>query len=68
MRNVGIEAERPNLPKPDAVVSAAEVVGHDADVDAAVDALPGVSVELAHGPAVAGVASRLDVLDARYYE
>ena len=30
MRNVGIEAERPNLPKPDAVVSAAEVVGHDA--------------------------------------
>ena len=35
MRNVGIEAERPNLPKPDAVVSAAEVVGDDADVDAA---------------------------------
>ena len=68
MRNVGIEAERPNLPKPDAVVSAAEVLGHDADVDAAVDALPGVSVELAHGPAVTGVASRLDVLDARYYE
>ena len=39
--------------------------------DAAVDALPGVSVELAHGPAVTGAASRLDVLDvldARYYE
>ena len=30
MRNVGIEAERRNLPKPDAVVSAADVVGHDA--------------------------------------
>ena len=47
MRNVGIEAERPNLPESDAVISAAEVVGHDADVDAAADALRGVSVEIA---------------------
>jgi hypothetical protein len=44
------------------------VAGHDAAVDAAVDALPGALVELAHGPAMTGVASRLDVLDARYYE
>jgi putative ABC transport system ATP-binding protein len=49
MRTVVIQAERPDLPTPEAVVTANDVVRRYGEGDTAVDALRGVSVDIAKG-------------------